>query len=64
MFELAVHHHAVAAGVYDDAATLLATADKNGDGSIDYCEFCAMMRNQNEGLRTSRSEWWGLAGFG
>uniref|UniRef100_A0A7S0RNC7 Calcium-dependent protein kinase n=1 Tax=Chlamydomonas leiostraca TaxID=1034604 RepID=A0A7S0RNC7_9CHLO len=43
-------------GVYDDAATLLATADKNGDGSIDYCEFCAMMRNQNEGLRTSRSQ--------
>jgi calcium-dependent protein kinase len=23
-------------GIYDDAATLLATADKNGDGMIDY----------------------------
>ncbi|GFH06437.1 uncharacterized protein HaLaN_01068, partial [Haematococcus lacustris] len=40
-------------GVYDDAAKLLATADKNADGMIDYTEFCALMRNQNEGLRAS-----------
>lgn len=40
-------------GVYDDAATLLATADKNGDKMIDYVEFCALMRNQNEGLRST-----------
>ncbi len=38
-------------GVYDDAAALLATADKNGDGSIDWLEFCALMRSKNEDLR-------------
>ncbi|KAF5832485.1 hypothetical protein DUNSADRAFT_11607 [Dunaliella salina] len=40
-------------GVYDNAAELLASADKNKDGMIDYIEFCALMRNQNEGLRKS-----------
>jgi hypothetical protein len=29
------------------------SADKNSDGLIDYVEFCALMRNANEGLRKS-----------
>ena len=39
-------------GVFDDAAVLLATADKNGAGTIDYLEFCAMMREKNGGLQS------------
>lgn len=31
-------------GIYDDAKELLATADTNGDGLIDYLEFCSMLR--------------------
>ncbi len=35
-------------GVYDDASALLATADANGDGTIDYVEFCTLMRRQQQ----------------
>ncbi|PNH07749.1 Calcium-dependent protein kinase 17 [Tetrabaena socialis] len=40
-------------GIYDDAKELLATADTNGDGQIDYLEFCSMLRNNNEALKQS-----------
>lgn len=40
-------------GIYDDAKALLATADTNGDGLIDYAEFSWLLRNNNEGLRLS-----------
>jgi hypothetical protein len=44
-------------GIYDNARELLATADKNGDGQIDYAEFSWLLRNNNESLRMSgRSE--------
>lgn len=40
-------------GIYDDAKELLASADTNGDGQIDYMEFCSLLRNHNESLRQS-----------
>jgi calcium-dependent protein kinase len=40
-------------GVYDDACGLLASADSNGDGLIDYAEFAWMLRNHNQELRLS-----------
>lgn len=40
-------------GIYDDAKELLTSADTNGDGMIDYMEFCALLRNNNEALRQS-----------
>jgi len=40
-------------GIYDDAKEMLASADTNGDGTIDYMEFCYMLRNHNEALRQS-----------
>ena len=33
-------------GIYDSAAELLQSADKNGDGYIDYAEFAFMLREQ------------------
>lgn len=33
-------------GIYDSAADMLASADKNGDGMIDYAEFSYMLREQ------------------
>eukprot|EP00798_Chlamydomonas_sp_ICE-L_P009037 gene9037-16159_t len=43
-------------GILDeDASSLLATADKNGDGQIDYQEFSSLLRSKNEGLQQSRS---------
>lgn len=40
-------------GIYDDAKELLASADTNGDGLIDYAEFSWLLRNHNEALRVS-----------
>lgn len=40
-------------GIYDDARELLASADTNGDGMIDYLEFCSLLRNNNEALKQS-----------
>ncbi len=40
-------------GIYDDAKELLASADTNGDGHIDYLEFCGLLRNNNEALKQS-----------
>lgn len=40
-------------GIYDDARELLASADSNGDGQIDYAEFSFLLRNNNEALRHS-----------
>lgn len=40
-------------GIYDDAKDLLASADTNDDGQIDYAEFSWLLRNNNEGLRAS-----------
>jgi hypothetical protein len=33
-------------GIYDSASDLLHSADKNGDGYIDYAEFTFMLREQ------------------
>lgn len=43
-------------GIYDDAKVLLAQADQNHDGQIDYLEFSYLLRNQNEGLRQSAKQ--------
>lgn len=40
-------------GIFDDAKELLAVADTNQDGMIDYAEFSWLLRNNNENLRTS-----------
>eukprot|EP00878_Enallax_costatus_P019301 GHUV01020361.1.p1 GENE.GHUV01020361.1~~GHUV01020361.1.p1 ORF type:complete len:411 (+),score=150.67 GHUV01020361.1:34-1233(+) len=40
-------------GIYDDAKDLLAQADTNGDGQIDYAEFSWMLRNHNDSLQGS-----------
>lgn len=40
-------------GIYEDAKDLLATADANGDGLIDYAEFSWLLRNNNEQLTGS-----------
>jgi calcium-dependent protein kinase len=40
-------------GIYDDAKELLETADKNGDGNIDYSEFAYLLRANNEALHNS-----------
>lgn len=40
-------------GIYDDAKELLASADANQDGMIDYAEFSWLLRNNNEALRAS-----------
>ncbi|KAI8473389.1 MAG: kinase-like domain-containing protein [Monoraphidium minutum] len=40
-------------GIYDDAKELLASADANQDGMIDYAEFSWLLRNNNEQLRNS-----------
>jgi calcium-dependent protein kinase len=40
-------------GIYDDAKDLLASADTNDDGQIDYAEFSWLLRNNNENLRAS-----------
>ncbi|GBF87688.1 calcium-dependent kinase [Raphidocelis subcapitata] len=42
-------------GIYDDAKELLASADTNQDGMIDYAEFSWLLRNNAETLRTSRT---------
>ncbi len=41
-------------GILEDARKLLASADSNGDGQIDYAEFSFMLRNNNETLQASR----------
>lgn len=41
-------------GIYDDAKELLQTADKNGDGIIDYTEFAYLLRANNESLHQSQ----------
>lgn len=43
-------------GIYDDAKELLASADSNGDGQIDYHEFAYLLRNQNEELKKSKAQ--------
>lgn len=40
-------------GIFDDARDLLAGADTNGDGQIDYQEFACLLRNNNEQLHQS-----------
>ncbi len=40
-------------GIFDDAKELLASADRNGDGQIDYAEFAWLLRSNNESLRAS-----------
>lgn len=40
-------------GIYDDAKELLANADMNKDGSIDYTEFAYLLRTQKEELKQS-----------
>jgi Ca2+-binding EF-hand superfamily protein len=44
-------------GIYDSAAELLQSADKNGDGYIDYSEFTFMLREQQaeQGQEVPRS---------
>ena len=32
-------------GSQEDVGQLIAAADKNGDGKIDYAEFCELLRN-------------------
>ncbi len=41
-------------GIYEDSKDLLAIADTNGDGQIDYSEFSYMLRSNNNGLQASR----------
>lgn len=40
-------------GIYDDAKELLATADTNHDGMIDYVEFSYLLKTNNDGLKQS-----------
>lgn len=39
--------------VGNDAQELLKSADSNGDGQIDYQEFCFMLRSKNQGAAGS-----------
>lgn len=43
-------------GVYDDAKALLASADTNGDGMIDFREFTFLMREKDQGLKKVQDE--------
>lgn len=40
-------------GIADDVKELLKSADTNGDGSIDYSEFCALLRSQKPEVKAS-----------
>ncbi|KIY95244.1 hypothetical protein MNEG_12717 [Monoraphidium neglectum] len=40
-------------GIFDDAKALLAGADTNKDGTIDYAEFSCLLRANNEDLKHS-----------
>lgn len=40
-------------GIFEDAKDMLASADTNGDGQIDYAEFSWLLRNNNDGLKLS-----------